>query len=522
VLTVRRLGLGATIAIALLATPLAADAATWARISDASDGSNQPYASMVRSGDQVIAAFDRAASAGSETATFTPSVTAGATGITHANATPGWAQALDHPQLFPRPGGGFQMIVSGSHSTTTGDPLNGSVLFPVSATGVPGAVAVTGVEDDITGAVLGPDGQTAFWVGNSAGALNVYRGLSTPTVHHLALPGGAGADAYEPKIGVDNAGRIWITWYELPPGAFPNYAGLWLQQIDPATGDVLGSPALAPHSATISNNWPALACFATCRIVYHLTSANGITASGSLVSWAAGETRATTVATPGKALISGNSSTGASYDAAGHLWVAWYQGGDSPSYRAKRGDAAGAGGITQNLRAPANPHNLGGGGYRVSALAFGGRLVVAINWFQSTASNIWVATAEDPDSLTFGIPNAVVIDDPAGHAAVPGKVTGATLGAGRCLPVRVQAPAAATLSVELRTGVSGARGVVVGKRAKVTFAGPGIRTLCVRLAPEPRGFYAKGRPFHWLFTVHLPGRKADTRHSLRVGVVVRS
>jgi hypothetical protein len=506
---------------ASFAAPVAADAAVWARISQANDTSNQPSASMMLRGATVVAAFDRASTSAQETAVFTPSVAQGAVGITHANATPGWSQALDDPQLLASAGGGLQMITDGSHSTTTGDPLNGVLFFPVTNTGTPGVPVPAGVSDSITGAVLGPDATTPFYVGSDGGVLTIYRGAAMPMTNVVPMPGGPGGDAYRPQIGVDRSGRIWVAWYELPAGAVPQDSGLWIQQVDPATGAATGPQYHAPQSSSISNEPPGFACYTICRIVYHQSGTSDLN-TGKLVSWAPGDGAVTIVVNVGSSTISGNSSTAASYDASGNLWVAWYQSTGVGDYRAKRGDGRGAGGSVEDLGSPPLPTPTGGGGYSVSAIAYSDKLVVVANWFQANISNMWAATAPSPSSpITSGISNPVVVTDPNGRVAAPGVITNATLGKNRCVLVAVQAYRAATLSVEILTGKAGAGGKLVGLPASSTFHAAGVRRLCVKLTVQRHGFYVKRHSFHLFFRVHLPGRKHDTTHSRNVVIIVK-
>jgi DNA-binding beta-propeller fold protein YncE len=120
--------------------------------------------------------------------------------------------------------------------------------------------------------------------------------------------------------------------------------------------------------------------------------------------------------------------------------------------------------------------------------------------------------------VTTGIPDPVVIRDPGGIAVVPGVIHHKRVP--RCVLVRVQAYRAATLSVDIRTGLRGARGVIVAGPAVAVFTRPGIRALCLRLKTERAGFWRAKKAFHFYFTVHLPGRRIDSHHSHRVVIML--
>ena len=75
-----------------------------------------------------------------------------------------------------------------------------------------------------------------------------------------------GCCGYIPRMARDNAGNLWIAWYSNATGA----TGVYLQQLNPATGAPIGAPALAPNSESSNNNsfGTNLACAATCRVIY--------------------------------------------------------------------------------------------------------------------------------------------------------------------------------------------------------------------------------------------------------------
>ena len=179
-----------------------------------------------------------------------------------------------------------------------------------------------------------------------------------------------GCCGYSPKLALDSAGHLWIAWYSNATGA----TGMYVQQLDPATGAPIGAPAHAPNSESSNNNsfGAALACAATCRLVYGDSPAAG--PADTIVSWWPGQARrrrSPTSRAPGRA--PGACST-AAYRADGRLWVAWF---DGKTYRATLGDATGAGGEAQDAGVP---KGTAGGAYALTGMAVGDNLLLAANY----------------------------------------------------------------------------------------------------------------------------------------------
>jgi hypothetical protein len=483
--------------------------ASWARINQVRNGGPFNTPALLADGQSVVAAFNRLPPSSVNTlevSQFTPSLIAGASAIHNAELVlEGVSTSLDDPQLFP--GNPPQLFVP--------DPFAGLSLWSLATPTNPVKTSSfwVGYAGSITSAVL--DNGTLFFVRG----LSVYRGTSPPVATDMTATAPPAAAA-EQQLGVDAQGHLWFAWYG--SASNPANTGLWILQIDPTTGAPIGSAMQAPQSGTGLNGHLhfGFACAAICRLVYAQTAADHSTATGSIVSWAPGEATPTIVVALGPARITG--AFAAAFAPNGGLWVAWLVNATGPAgynYQATLGNARGGGGTIETLGTPPYSPKIFGDepSQMITAVGYQSELVVAVTWSHAGSWDVYATTAPTPLS-SVGIPNPGVIQDPVGRVVVPSKVS--SLGRGRCVRVRVQAYKPATLSVTILTGKTGVRGTSVSKRASTVFGGPGIRTVCVTLAKKPRGYYTSKKPFHFLFGVHLPGRKIDTSHTRPVTIVV--
>jgi hypothetical protein len=394
----RMAAVAATLAALAVGSPLAGADTTWTKISpDSTSNSTVPSLALV--GATAVVAWTQGtgpSTADLDTLSFTTSPAQDVIGGVDKKAADSWAQIDLDEALFAAPGGGLQVVFNGSHSTTTGDPLNGLVtsqraadgswttpFFVSSSSSAPSTAVLSGATPLIAG--FATQGIEIFngGVAHAPGASD--QNLQTQ------LPGCCG---YKPKLALDSAGHLWIAWYSNATGA----TGLYVQQLDPTTGAPAGAPALAPASASVDNNSFAtvLVCAATCRLVYGNSSPAG--SVDAVVSWWPGQTAPTTIASlTGTGQNAGRVLT-AAYRADGRLWVAWF---DGKTYQATLGDATGAGGAVEDAGVPKGDVN---GAYALSGIAVGDNFLLAANyaWQQSAALPyaVFVNTIAPPAPVT--------------------------------------------------------------------------------------------------------------------------
>ena len=340
--------------------------------------------------DTIVSAFQRYAHGSIESDTFH----AGTSGIGRpSRQTPitGWSSP-GNPVLFAAPGGGLQMIFSGVR-TDLNHPPYGTLILRRAADGSYGkpVLANSTVIDNlggVTGAVLASDRSTPLWADSQDQKLAVYRGAVNAVANDLT-PEAPGL-SYNPALAYDHSGRLWIAWYMTRKGS--GSSGLYMMQLDPATGAAKG-PALHVPSSDGANQLeegrPALACEQTCRVVY-----NDGGKPDDLLSWAPGDAKPTLVFS-GAERIAGTipsspiypHSPTAAYTSDGRLWVVWR---DTVTYLkmyAKLGNATGAAGTVVTLQVPAKNATP----EYISSLAIGSSLVVVGNWSPGNAgpTSVW-------------------------------------------------------------------------------------------------------------------------------------
>ena len=202
-----------------------------------------------------------------------------------------------------------------------------------------------------------------------------------------------GCCGYPPRMALDSAGHLWIAWYSNATGA----TGMYLQQLDPATGAPIGAPAQAPNSESSNNNsfGANLACAATCRLVYGNSPAAG--PANTIVSWWPGQAPVTIANLAGTGQSAGRVLATA-YRADGRLWVAWF---DGKTYRATLGDANGAGGEVQDAGVPKAGTS---GAYALNGIAVGDNFLLAANYAWNPTATlpfaIFVNTVAPPAPVT--------------------------------------------------------------------------------------------------------------------------
>jgi hypothetical protein len=345
----------------------------WVELSSRGDPETPPVPALAPAGDGrgFVAAYERARAGGVEVASFTAGP-GGVAGPSRVQAVSGWSLVGD-PVLFPAAGGGLQMLFQGIRSTNPGDPLDGTILVRRNDDGSFGnpVLASSSYRGLGSEAVLASDLTTPIFSTTQSGLVVNYGGSNATAIDLSRYSQGA---PYGSAIAYDNTRRLWLAWYA-DGGSTPARAGLYMLQLDPATGEPVSgvSAAHAPASANVNfAERLALACASSCRLVYE---------DGTrLLSWAPGESSPATVAYGVNVL----SSPAAAYTSDGRLWVVWVDG--SVLY-AKLGDARGVRGLTAQLGSPP-----GGSQPRESAIVpAGNALVVATAWSTGTQT-VWAAT----------------------------------------------------------------------------------------------------------------------------------
>ena len=390
-----------TLLVALVASS-SASAAGWEKISR--DGlDNIDEATTALSGSSVVVAWTYRSSPGTDTieaTTFSSSLTDSVQSPVTVPVVADWAGLNSDPELLTAPDGSIVLAFDGTHSTTTGDPLDGLSVTSRSSTGAfaPPVVVVPQQSANYgLGALLLPDGSSLITGDCCGGAAFIFHGATN--VGDAALGGAPSGSVTNRTLARDAAGNVWAAWYDLKQG-------MVMRQLDPSTGLPLGVPVVVPNSNTIDNNGSraALVCnpvAAGCRLVFKTTDAK------SIASWAPGEPSPTMIRTLGPDDRLGGFH--AAYKADGRLWVAWMvaKGIGDPIAEFTLGDAKGAGSASY----PVGLQKLGTS-YHLRLQPVGDALLLVGN-FTTPGGNSGSSQWAD----LVGIPGAVV--DNSGPKDVP-------------------------------------------------------------------------------------------------------
>jgi hypothetical protein len=467
----RSAALAAALAALALGAPAAGADTTWTKVSTDFAG-NIVVPSLGLTGTTAVVAWTQATgpnSADLDTVSFTTSPTQDVIGAASSKVVTGWTQIDYTHSFFPGPGGALGVAFAGIHSVTAGDALIGLATSLRNADGTWGAPFIVSGSTSAAGPWSAIGGAVPFIATGGTGGINLFNGAvaHAPGVidQNLQTQFG-GCCGYQPKLAVDTAGHLWIAWYSNATAA----TGIYVQQLDPATGAPVGAPAKAPDSESSNNNsfGSALSCAATCRVVYGNSPAAG--ATDKIVSWWPGAAAATTIADlAGTGQGAGRVVT-AAFRPDGRLWTAWF---DGKTYRAVLGDATGAGGSVQDAGIPAGSPN---GAYALAGIAVGDNLLLAANY-------AWKA-ADDPAPFAVFV-NTVAPPAPVTKAPGPRDVQLQSTPGGKGFRIQVQytipkactSAAPCTLRAELRVRngrrlyavapLPGDSKVVLGVRGKV-------------------------------------------------------
>lgn len=468
----------------------AALGAGWAKVSG-DDVSGIDQAALATVGDRVVAAWPSGQGTDLASSVVVRGWSPTSTGSL-AGAGPTTTVARGYSSVSPRPAA--VVLPTGMH-VVYGGVLAGQArtyITPPLAEGVPSENPQLPIADQYTGTMdaLTPPGGGMIVANMTNGDVRTFRdadpGAGVP-IHQL-LGGPAG---YNPSLGMDGAGRVWLAWYSNATGN----VGIHLIQLDPATAAPVGQPLKVPQSESPANNGfhLALTCNATtCRIVYGAQASP--VAPLRIASWAPGEAGPTDVG--GGARLSLGLPLAAAYRADGRLWVAWYDRGSTRGfYAAKLGNARGAGGAVQNLGLPAGAAFLDA--RNLEAVARGNDLAIAGTVLTTAPrASLWTTYVEDP---------ATAIEDPRTirngpvQVVAPTGIAIAKLKRTKCVRVRVSAARPARVLVAIYSGRKSIR--LFGQRI-VVFKARGKRTVCVRVPFRAKTF--------------------NTRTTARIAVAVRT
>lgn len=270
---------------------------------------------------------------------------------------------------------------------------------------------------------------------------------------------------------------MWVAWYSNATGR----VGIFVQQLDPATGAPIGAPALVYQSASVSNNTShlALACGpATCRIAY-LQQA---TAAGSqrVASWAPGEAAPTAITPPLSVGVNGNLT--AAIRPGGRMWTAWYDPGATRAqagHYATLGNARGTGGERTNLARP--PGFVDDGDLEAAILGDNLVLVGTVSTGKPRAA-LWTTVVQPTDQV---VDNPRTIRNGPATVLAPKGVLLTTLKRTKCVNLRVTLTEPARVLVAI---FSGTKSIRVFGRKVVKLRAAGSKVVCVRVPYRERTF----------------------------------
>jgi len=418
-------------------------------------------------------------------------------------ASDGWTTLAQTPVLIQKAGGGLQLLFAGARATAAGLEQSGSTVALRNADGSFAQTAsVSGPSGGTMDAVGLADG-TPIWATDQGGVITVLRGTGADQKRYeLQNASVGGCCGFDPALGVDGSGAVWIAWYSNAP----KLVGIVVQRLDPVTGAPIGPGQLAPGSEPDVNNLishrVALACKPVgggCRVVYATQEAVG--APATLVSWHPGDARPVAVA---KVNGLDTLALSASYTGdAKHLWVAWRQGVSSPSYQAVYGDATGAGGTVMAIGAPPTAAQ---GSYGLSTIAVGNELVIAsVNGSPDPA--VWANRIKPPNPNatpnTLGVWQPRTITNGPTLAVAPLQFSLEGLRRFGCVPMRLQSTQAARVTVTIMGGPGGR--LTGTATAGFPRAGGGQKLVCVKIPVRP--FKVRTlKPFHVALTYQSGSR----------------
>jgi hypothetical protein len=283
--------------------------------------------------------------------------TVGATGVVQS----AWATVWPVPGLVTTSDGGIRAFWGGIRSTSSGETHTDISTASAPMAGSPWTLQPGDVADgsggsaSSIGATVAADGTPLFaWTPGGGGY--VHRGLDPATPDHEFDVPGEGCCNYDPEMVTDKAsGEVWVAWYSNQSGA----EGVWVQEVDPATGQPLGAPERMPGSFTIYNGSEERSQEIQ-RTPFVARAGGGVfTAYSSgyptthrILLWRPGSSDPVVVARNGSRELS-NPAVAA--DPEGRLWVAWSQtaaSGEPVTFARRSNEDASRFGAVVTARAP--------------------------------------------------------------------------------------------------------------------------------------------------------------------------
>ncbi|MDQ3981630.1 MAG: hypothetical protein M3271_02995 [Actinomycetota bacterium] len=327
----------ALLALSVLGILVAAPSASggtpgrWTKIGNPSANFAQPglartsdgtlHAVWVRSTPSNAAADDLVHTA------IAPDGTVGSTDV----AQSGWASMWPVPDLIPTSDGGLRAFWGGIRSTSSGETNTNISTASAPAAGSPWTLQSGDVSEGAggsassIGAALAADGTPLIAWATSGGGF-VHRGLDPSTPNFEFDTPGNGCCAYDPGLVTDHAtGEMWVAWYSNQTGA----EGVWVQEIDPASGQAVGAPTRMPGSFTMYNGAEESSQEIQRTPVaaregggVYVAYSSGYPATLRILLWKVGTSTPLVIARHGSNELSDPTVAA---DPNGRLWVAWSQ-----------------------------------------------------------------------------------------------------------------------------------------------------------------------------------------------------
>ncbi|MDQ4125021.1 MAG: hypothetical protein M3134_05410 [Actinomycetota bacterium] len=304
---------------------------TWTKIGNPSVNFAQP--GLARTADGVLHALwvrQAPGNAAADDVLHTEVAADGTVGATDVVQS-SWAFAWAIPDLVLTSDGGLRGFWGGIRSTSSGETHTDISSASAPADGAPwtlhpGDVADgSGGSSSSIGAALAADGTPLFSWATSGGGF-VHRGLDPAAPDNEFDTPGSGCCAYDPDLALDDAtGEMWVAWYSNQEDA----EGVWVQEIDPATGAATGSPSRMPGSSTPFNGSDESSQEIQRTPItgregggVYVAYSSGYPTTLRILVWRIGADAPLVVARHGSRALS-NPAIAA--DPEGRLWVAWSQ-----------------------------------------------------------------------------------------------------------------------------------------------------------------------------------------------------